>query len=360
MVNTSSRWRTLFILVTILLCVSITVSVIGYTGLQADLAEARAETALAQAQKAEIQRELQRTLSDLESAQSDLEDTRLDLAIKTDEFVVLTNKFHLLSDELKKTSETVISVRSELNQATSQLFSANTKIAQVQKENSDMLKQYTSLRSKILARAGLNQPDRQTYITSDDPVVAARVQNVTGGFNNDNNKIWSDYNKMYHYVVNNISYSFDTYIPVLSVSMSDSFTWWQEYWRTPAETLQDQTGDCEDMALLLLSMMRNYNKKTYSIWAITITSKSPELLGHMAVAFPVQGGKLTILDPSGNYYTGMEYGYLNSAPISTAIYNWLAHWSREMPNAFVDGVFSETVDQEFTSTQDFINWASAR
>ena len=76
----------------------------------------------------------------------------------------------------------------------------------------------------------------------------------------------------------------------------------------------------------------------------------------MAVAFPVQGGKLTILDPAGNYYTG-QYGSLGSSSISTAVNNWLSHWQSEMPDAEIVGVFSEDIFEEFSSTAEFITWA---
>jgi hypothetical protein len=76
----------------------------------------------------------------------------------------------------------------------------------------------------------------------------------------------------------------------------------------------------------------------------------------VAVAFPVQGGKLAILDPAGNYYTG-QYGSLQSESISVAVNKWLSHWQSKMPSAEIVEAFSENVHEEFSSTAEFITWA---
>ena len=145
-------------------------------------------------------------------------------------------------------------------------------------------------------------------------------------------------------------------MPILPENISGELLWWQEYWRMPEETLEDETGDCEDMAVLLASMLRSYNEGEYQIWVLGIRSSVPEVKEHMAVAFPVQDGKLTILDPAGNYYTG-QYGSLQSESISIAVNNWLSHWQREMPGAEIVEVFSEDVHEEFSSTAEFVIWA---
>ena len=118
----------------------------------------------------------------------------------------------------------------------------------------------------------------------------------------------------------------------------------------------DETGDCEDMALLLASMLRSYNEPNYDVWVLLIRSSVPEVPGHAAVAFPVAGGRLTILDPAGNYYTGYPYGTLQSESASVAVSKWLSHWAREMPGAEIVEAFSETDYQQFSSTDEFLTW----
>ena len=142
-------------------------------------------------------------------------------------------------------------------------------------------------------------------------------------------------------------------MPILPENISGGLVWRQDYWRMPEETIENETGDCEDMAVLLASMLRSYNEEEYAIWVLEIRSGES---GHVAVAFPVQGGKLAILDPAGNYYTG-QYGSLDSSSVSIAVNNWLSHWQSEMPGAEIVGVFSEDIFEEFSSTAEFVTWA---
>ena len=146
-------------------------------------------------------------------------------------------------------------------------------------------------------------------------------------------------------------------MPFLPENISGELTWWASCWRMPDETLEDETGDCEDMALLLASMLRSYNEGNYPIWVLTIHSSVPEVPGHVAVAFPVAGGNLAILDPAGNYYTGYPYGTLQSENTSAAVSRWLSHWASEMPGAEIVGAFSDDFFQEFSGTDEFLTWA---
>lgn len=294
-------------------------------------------------------------ISTLESEKSSLQSevSSLKQTVSSQEVLISTQTAQISSLE---------SVKSNLEQTVSvqkiTISILDSEKSRLQNEKTQMLTQYGSLRSKIMARTGLTQQDRQSYITPNDATVSATVQGITSGYNGDMSKFWLDYKKMYTWVVDNIDYSYDSYLPVLPASISDAITWREDFWRTPAETLKDKTGDCEDMALLLISMLESYNKIDYAVWTVSIVSKVPEPKRHMAVAFPVAGGKLTILDPAGNYYTGIQSGYLRSESIASAVNSWLSHWSKEMPGAFIDGVMSENVDRQFSSSDEFIAWAS--
>ncbi|MFC1874273.1 hypothetical protein ACFLYX_03120 [Chloroflexota bacterium] len=76
----------------------------------------------------------------------------------------------------------------------------------------------------------------------------------------------------------------------------------------------------------------------------------------MAVAYPVQGGKLSILDTAGNYYTGERYGSLRSSSYSVAVNDWLSHRKNQMLDAEIAQVFSESVYKKFSSTNKFLEW----
>jgi hypothetical protein len=158
--------------------------------------------------------------------------------------------------------------------------------------------------------------------------------------------------------VNNIDYSHDSPVPILPDSTSGLLDWYSDYWRTPEETIEDETGDCEDMAILLTSLLRSYNKRTFAVWCINIRSETPSTSGHVAVAFPVADGHIAILDPAGNYYTGISFGRLSSELVSTEINKWLLHWDDKIPNAWIKAVFSDNMYKEFSSTSEFLEWFS--
>jgi len=275
--------------------------------------------------------ELDNTKAQLIDTEGELDTTKAQLADTEAQLSTITAELYLTKNQLDMTAN---QLETEKN------------------KNSQMLNQYVSLKEQVNIRLGDTSEDRQSFITPNNSLVSAKVLEITGGYSGDVNDYWRDCERLYRWVVNNISYSYDSYMPVLPESISDGLVWQQDYWRMPQETIEDETGDCEDMAVLLASMLRNYNEGEYSIWVLVIRSGQS---GHVAVAFPAQGGRLTILDPAGNYYTG-QYGSLDSSDISIAVNNWLSHWQSQMPDAEIIRVFSEDVFKEFSSTAEFITW----
>jgi hypothetical protein len=139
-------------------------------------------------------------------------------------------------------------------------------------------------------------------------------------------------------VVNNIAYELDP----------------KEYWKYPAETIKDRCGDCEDMAFLLASMLMSYSNNRYAVWVISICANNE---GHKAVIIPAKGFYVAVLDPAGHYYTSDASGSLVTKDFSMEIYNWLGYWNIQHPGARISNVFTDKACQEFTSTEDFIQWA---
>jgi len=224
----------------------------------------------------------------------------------------------------------------------------------LQAEYDSLVDWYDEIRNEVNLRGG-NWMDKMSFVTPNDVTVSAKVEEVTGGFSSDVNEQWADIWKMYDWVVDNIEYNWDSQLPYLPY-MGGTLSWYHDYWRMPSETLEDGVGDCEDMATLLASMFLNYfSSAGYSCWCVTWHSDES---GHAAVAFPVEGGELTILDPAGNYYTHDSWGGLTSKDVSVAVDEWLAHWQPK-PGIYVSGVFSVTVYETFLTTDSFVEWALA-
>jgi len=328
-------WKRLFIMAIILLVSSSAFG--GYFWYQLNVTKN---------QLAHTKVQLANTLVELDATKAQLTDTKTLLDTTQTQLVDTEAKLGTTKAQLVDTETQLDVTKTQLDMTAAQLETEKNK-------NSQMLNQYASLKGKVNVRLGDTPEDKQSFITPNNSSVSAKVVEITGRYSGDVSELWRDSKRLYSWVVSNISYSYDSYMPILPENISGGLIWQQDYWRMPEETLEDETGDCEDMAVLLASMLRSYNKGEYSIWVLLIRSGE---LGHAAVAFPVEGGQLTILDPAGNYYTG-QYGSLGSSSVSTAVNNWLSHWQNEMPGAEIVGVFSEDVYEEFSSTDEFITWA---
>ena len=307
-------------------------------------------------QLATTEAELSATEIELVSTEGQLDVTKTQL---TDTQYQLDNTKVKLSDteaQLTNTKAQLSSTRSQLETTEVQLADVEIQLETAKDTQLHMSNQYSDLAGQIYLRFGQEQ-DSQGYITPDTQAIGDKVLEVTGGYTSGGNEIWTDYQRLYNWVVSNIEYSYDSYMPVLPEILGGGLTWRKECWKMPRETLEDKVGDCEDMATLLASMMLNYNNEGFDVWAIGIETQGPNGTGHLAVAFPVQGNELTILDPAGNYYTGINAGGLRSYDVTVAVNDWLSHWTRKMPGAEINLAFSNEFYRQFINSEDFVNWA---
>lgn len=313
-------------------------------------------------------RSLTTTKSELVSSETELKSVKQQLNAKTEELNTIKTECddaNVQLNTMKAQLDSALaqikdkdSLVASLASANNELTSLSTQLVTANDEISQLLSSYSTLINQINVRFGENPDDRKSYITPGDTTITNLVQQLTHGFSEEGLERSYDYEKLYYWIVDNISYSADSYVPDLPSSLSGTFDWRQDYWRTPIETLSEKTGDSEDMALLLASMMINYNQGRFPVWLISMRSVSDNVK-HMAVAYPVEGGNLVILDPMAGYYTGYRLSppfYFESTALSTNA--WLYHMSSQIPNAFIDMVFSEYVDQQFSSTSEFITWAN--
>ncbi len=310
----------------------------------------------------EKENQLNITNTQLSTTKGKLNYTVNQLAATEDELTDTATQLTLAEDELTDTATQLAATEWALDDIVAQLATAEDELADAVIENTLLLGQYANIRAIVEARIGysfyVTEEDRQSYITPDDAAVSALVQATTDGYTGDTSRTWNDYFLLYQWVADNIEYNFDSYMPRLPELLSNVVTWIQECWNKPAETITDGKGDCEDQALLLASMMRNYNNGDLAVWLISIQSAVPGQIGHMAVAFPVEGGRLTIVDPTWSYYTGWPSGSLESEIPSSAVGNWVSL----IPDAnfYVYSILSNNIDQRFSSTAEFLTWFDQR
>ena len=323
-----SRWKRLFIVAIILL--------VGCAALASSL---RYQLNVTKSQLANTEVQLANTVVELDTTKAQLTDTKTLLDTTKTQLADTEAQFGTTKARLDVTKNQLAMTTAQLDTTEKELTTAKSQLETAKNENSDMVSQYAGLKAQINVRLGLTPQDRQSFITPSNSAVSVKVQEITGGYSKNINEYWRDWERLYRWVVDNISYSYDSYMPFLPENISGELIWLAGCWRMPEETLGDETGDCEDRALLLASMLLSYNEPNYAVWLLEIRTSIPEEKGHLAVAFPVAGGNLTILDPAGNYYTGYEHGSLRSESASVAVSKWLSHWAREMPGVEIVGAF---------------------
>jgi hypothetical protein len=283
----------------------------------------------------------------LKAAETRLSGVEVELAAAQSELQTVRDQLSTTETQLTTAEAKLLAAESKVGDVAAQLESVNQQSARVNDA-------YTALREEINTRMGWDE-DSERIITPNDPAVAEKVLEVVGTFSDDWDIVWQDYQKMYQWVEDNIEYMHDTNMPILPETPDGDIVWNAEYWKLPSETLEDGSGDCEDIAGLLASMILNYNHQDYGVWAVVIHNETD---GHVAVAIPVVDNKLAILDPPLHYYTGINKGHVTQINVYDAVDDWLATWQEDMPNSVITAAFSYDFYKEFQSTQEFIDWAS--
>jgi len=98
---------------------------------------------------------------------------------------------------------------------------------------------------------------------------------------------------VFEYVMNSTYYQYDS-IAIRSENVTEG-----DYWKLANETLVDLGGDCEDLAVLVYSIIKPYINNTYLIgWSSNVT-------GHVAVITYVNR-TWYVVDPAGDWLNGYK------------------------------------------------------
>jgi len=273
-------------------------------------------------------------------------------------FTTLSSNFTELKNQFDSLDSNFSSLQIQYDSLQSNYTDLYARYNSLQTQNNTFILNYDHLRYLVNQRC--LHLDISKFITPDDSSVEQIVTQVTGGWSDpsDWDEFWSDVKAMYDWVVNNIEYRYDGLYPVIPIDSSFGVYYTTEMWQFSNETLDERKGDCEDMAILLTSMILNYDAGEYWTECIWITGA---LSAHVAVQIPVSGNKITILDPAGNYYTSDAWGNLDQKDLSTEINDWLNYWKPDIgSDVCVERVFSNDLDKSFSSTNEYISWMSNR
>ena len=259
--------------------------------------------------------------------------------------------------QLNNTRAQLDETRIQLDDTIARLNAIELKMESLEDEQ-DLMNSYTNLREQINLRLGIGQ-DSQRFITPDEPEISAKVQEIAGDYSEET--LWKGYASLFRWMIRDIKYSADSPIPLLPESINGTLDWGRDFWRLPTETIRDGAGDCEDMALLLTSMLLNYNQRNFPAWIIGVRSFDSIPKAHIAIIIPIADKQLAILDVAGRYHTPFtDLGGFGCQDIPLAIAHWLNHlelyFEKGLANAQIYMVFSEDFYQEFSNTQEFVDW----
>jgi hypothetical protein len=209
---------------------------------------------------------------------------------------------------------------------------------------------YKQLGETVNSRLALDG-NLSRFVTPKDPAVIEKMIEITRGHEDPDSmdEFWADTRSLFDWIRDRISYGADSPYPYLYSDPSYPIRWFGHSVRFPSETLYDRTGDCEDQALLLLSLMRAYDEH-YTMWCISIKWEGG---GHIGVALPLMEGKMAILDPAGGYISGTS-SRISNDPVEKAIVDWMDKLDDR--NMSVSSIVNEKIYKEFDSTQEFIEW----
>ena len=197
-----------------------------------------------------------------------------------------------------------------------------------------------------------NVPDPRVFITPIDPAVRATVVAVTYGRLDPvkEEDLRLCLRMLFDWVSVNIRPSRDSPYPVLPGNPFGKASFINEVWQYPNETLALGSGDCEDAATLLLSMVKFYSPRLKAACVLVEGARG----GHVAVLIS-KNGEAAIMDPGLYYCTKDKTGFLAFTSLVAELDKWLTMVEEKVgADAHVTMLFSDTELARFKSTNEFI------
>jgi hypothetical protein len=195
--------------------------------------------------------------------------------------------------------------------------------------NKHMIATFTSESSgtngQVLANPPVTSEQMKLYITPNDAQVRAVVNDVV----NRQLRIFTDFEALRDWVSSHISYRSDQEVHGVS-----------EYWQPPSETLQRGTGDCEDFAILLCSLLRAYGVPLDQVY-VAVGYSADRTSGH---AYLVE-----------RWYKGIWEVIESESPALTGILlsDWLTSVSYETTYCFNDRDYIQGLPKLPSGTYEF-------
>ena len=256
-----------------------------------------------------------------------------------------TSSYDSLTSNYNNLQNSYQSLDSNYNSLQSSYQSLESNYNSLQSSYNSLDSTYTSYKRTIEVRYGQGA-DCEQFITPNNPYVIYATSAALG-HSADGDVSWDDMIAINNYVGSNIKYNYDTF----DGSVEDC-------WFYPSETLSQGYGDCEDHALLMVSMCKAEGSAP---WLYCALIQLQDGRGHLCVFVKCQGGYLYIFDPTSQpeYFFGILLRNAWNSGTSKLISDALQQYSNECWNGetiTVLKIFNENTYQTFNNNQEFTNF----
>ncbi|MEM2704521.1 MAG: transglutaminase-like domain-containing protein [Candidatus Bathyarchaeia archaeon] len=260
-------------------------------------------------------------------------------------YLDLQNNYRSLLEDYYSLQNNYRTLQSDYHSLQSSYYKLQEEYEALSMEYDIMLKNYGILNNSVFKV--FKELKSYVYITEAFPRVLNNIavnktaDAVKASFVSRSN-FWQSIQNIYNYITRNINYASDVEMPYIVVS---SFLHWksgeayasyidiatyQNYVQTPELTLRIKQGDCDDQAILAYAMIEYYMKYVYGTEYVLYLAYVEFSKGtaHLAVFLPVQGGKICIIDPAGNYLTSYLWT-VTSKPAFQELQTYSNYWTRD-------------------------------
>jgi len=268
-------------------------------------------------------------------------------------YSTLQSSYAAIQSQYNSLQSNYNSLQSQYNSLQSDYNALNSQYTSLNNNYNSLQNNFTSYKQIVEVRYGWGE-NATRFVTPNDPDVVGQMESI---ISSDDMLSSLDIHKMNQWVYDNIEYNSDTNTWPKDASMYyDMYRggFYGEFWQYPNETLEHMWGDCEDNAVLLLSLCKA-EENIGNIWCAEVEFGYQLTIGHAfhACVLVDEGDNISIYDPTWGWEI---YNVAKQDALDAYLdeYNSQLWW--EEYHISINRIFNEEENIEFNSNQEFFNF----